>query len=285
MLQYLKLLLISFICSIFTAFPASGAGHFAYLNNVLNFTQNKNEAVFYVSIVSLVFSATSLFFVRKLYFKGVRILSGGANASKAERANYKNMFICVLITVVASLIMLIPYGKGKLLSDIFGSYLCENDMLVVAASSVLSGLISVAAIWYSKQKSKLTRKNSGKADVVRMTVYSSLSAFFPGFSRVSAAADSLIVSGIDEGVVIRDVLLYTAPPTFTLSVIRIVRCIISGVSLDPVMLAVCVGVSLLGSIISLNLMKKVNIRSVITFFSIYSVLLGILTAVTSFVLN
>ena len=284
MIQYLKLLIISFISSLFIAMPASSSGHFAYLNNVLSFTDNKNDAVFYSSIITLVFSITSLFVVRKLFRKGFNTLGRNSDASEPEKDVYRNMFVCVIISVISGLIMLVPYGKGKILSDIFGGFLISDDMLVVSAASVLCGVCSFVAIWYSKQQNKEVRRSASKSDAVRMTIYSSIASFIPGFSRFSAASNSLIVSGIDENSVIRDTLLYTTPATLTLSIIRIVRCIIKGVAIDPIMIAICAVVSLLGSILILALVRKVNIKQLIVFFSIYSIIFGFGAVLTMFLL-
>ena len=284
MLQYLKLFFISLVSGIFVALPASSSAHFAYLNNVLRFTENDDEAVFYLSVVTLVFSVISFFFVKKLVAKGFKVLSKSSKASSAERTPYINMFVCLGISMFSALIMLIPYSKGKLLSDIFTKHLVSKDMLVMAVSSVAVGFIGFCSVWYSRQRNRRVHKFSTKSDIIRMTVYSFISNFFPGFSRFSISSGSLIVSGVNDKVVVRDVLLYMSPSLFIMSLIRIIRCLIAGVSVDVLMLAVCVAASVLGSVIVLNLIKKINIKHILLYFSVYSVLLGILAVITAFYL-
>ena len=282
MIHYFKLLIISFICSVFVAFPVSSGGHFAYLNNVLTFTTDKNEASFYFSIISFVFSIASLICVRKLYFKGFKAL--GRKYQGKDKDSYKKMFVGILISLASSLVMIIPCGKGKLLSDIFVSFLNSKDMLVVASGSIFGGICSIAAIWYSRVRAKEVKRSASNSDIIRMTCYSLLSNFFPGFSKMSVASNSLIVSGVSENSVIRDALLYMSPAIFLLSLIRIIRCLVSGVGLDPIMIGICAIVSAFGSYVSLSLIRRVNIKSIIIFFSVYSVIFGIGTLLTVFFL-
>ena len=119
--------------------------------------------------------------------------------------------------------------------------------------------------------------------MIRFDLYQLPAFFFPGFSHIGSGAAALTVSNVDDRVIAREVLLYLAPSTFLIGVTRIVRYILAGVTLDPVMIAVCVGASLVSCAVIVNAIGKINARKLYLFSCVYSVLFGIAIFLATFI--
>lgn len=281
MIEYIKTIIISFISGMLAPVAVSSSAHYAFIDNAVNFSQSKEESAFYFSIITIVFSLVAIFFVRKIYLKGFKSAFGKTGKIK-NVSIYKSMMISLLISLLPVLLMLIPVSSEKFLLDYFTSYLWKNNILVSAFCCVASGLILFIALWYAKQKKEKRHRNSSKTDVLRMSIYQAFSHIFPGLSHISTAATSLIVSGVDETVLMREIFVYTAPSMLIISIIRAVRCAVSSqLVLDPVKIIVCAVSALLGSAVMFNFVSKVNIRKSFVFFSVYSIIFGIFMVIAS----
>lgn len=280
MIEYIKTFIISFITSVFAPVAASSSAHFAFLENILSFSDTKEESAFYYSVITVVFALVSIAFVRKIYMKGFSAVFGKSDKI-SNRKTYKSMMKGVLISLVPSIFMLIPVTKDKLILDYFTNYLWKNNILVTAFCSFSMGFVIVIAAWLTKQKNIDKHRNSTLSDVVRITAYQTVSYIFPGLSPVSLSATGLIVSGVEESVIIRDVLVYISPSMLLISIMRIVRTLLSGFDFDIFKLLICVISALLGNILMLNIVSKVNIKKSFLFFSVYSVVFGLFMIIAS----
>lgn len=281
MIEYIKTFIVSFITSVFAPVAASSSAHFAFLENILSFSKTKEESAFYYSVISVVFSLASLFFVRKIYKKGFSAVFGKSE-NIANKKAYKSMMKGILISLVPCVLMMIPVSEDKFVLDYFSDYLWKNNILVTSFCCFAMGFVILIAAWITKQKNIEKHRNSTIGDVVRITLYQTVSYIFPGLSPVSLAATGLIVSGVEESVIIRDVLIYTSPSLLVISVMRLVRVLLTGFEIDIIKLAICIASALIGNILMLNIVSKVNIKKSFFFFSFYSVIFGMFMIIASF---
>lgn len=280
MIEYIKTFIISFISSVFAPVAASSSAHYAFLENILSFSDTKEESAFYYSVISVVFALTSMFFVRKIYKKGFSAVFCKSK-KLSNKKTYRTMMKGVLISLVPCAIMLIPVSENKLVLDYFTNYLWKNNILVTAFCCFAMGFVIVIAAWFAKQNYIDKHRNSSLADVARITVYQTVSYIFPGLSPVSLTATGLIVSAVEESVIIRDVLIYTSPSLLVISIMRLVRVLSGGFELDMIKLSICVASALIGNILMLNIVSKVNIKKSFFFFSVYSVIFGLFMIIAS----
>ncbi len=283
MLEYIKILVISLFSSLFAPLAASSSAHFTSLNSALNFSQDENQLGFYFSIISFIFFCSAIFFVRKIYAKGFMSLKKKNAAKLNNIKGYRNMMQGIIISLIPAVLMFVPVSKEKYLCDILFDYFSGSNILISAFCSIAGGFMLFIAIWYSRNKKGKTKKSSKKSDVLRLSIYQIPAYIFPGFSHVTCAATSLTLDMVDERVIMRETLLYIAPSGFVISLFRIIRFILAGVALDPVMIAICAVGALAGNIIMLNLVSHLNIRKSFLFFSIYSIIFGLAVGIIAFV--
>lgn len=280
MLEYIKMAIISFVTAIFSPVAASASAHYTYLDSVLNFSKTQEESIFFYSIITLVFSVVCMFFVRQIYFKGLKAVF--SKKKKIQNAKtYKNMMKGVLISLLSAVLMLIPVSKEKIVLDYFSGYLWKSNIFVSAFCSFAMGFVVIIAAWFSKQKNIEKHRNSSLGDVLRITVYQTVCHIFPGLSPVALSASGLIVSAVSESVVMRDVLIYTSPSLFAVSIMRIIRSLSGSFDIDIIKILICALISLLCSILMLKIVSKINIKKSFIFFSVYSIIFGIFMSVSS----
>lgn len=274
------MIIISLISGLLSPVAVSSSSHFAFMDSIMSVTESREESVLYFSVISLAFALTALFFVRKIYLKGFQCVFS-KNGDLKNKELYKSMMQSILISLIPAAVMLIPIGKNKMVLDLFGDYLWKNNILIGAFCTFAVGFILLVALWYSKQKNEQKHRNSSKTDVLRMSLYQIVSFIFPGASHVSLSASSLIVSGVDDSVVMREVFIYITPSMLVVSVARIIKSLLSGPVIDPVMLALCAVFSLIGTAVMLHFVSKINIKKSLLFFSVYGVIAGIFMLVCS----
>lgn len=284
-MQYIKMLIMSFVSAIFQPLCASSSAHFAFLNRILGFTEDGKEALFYLSIISFVFSLCSIIVLRKVYAKNARVIFTQNGKKEKNSKAYIRMTKGMLISLVPAMLMFIPISKEKFLFDVMADYLVGVNTLVTAFCTFIGGFILIIGVWYAKNKRRSAEKynNPKLTDIVKMTVYQIPTMFFPGLSNTAMAAVNFELSGLEEYSIMRDSLIYTMPSVMFLSAARIIRIIISGLRLDYIAIAVCAVGAMAASFIMLNLVKKVNIRRTYTFFSVYSIIFGLCIGVFSFI--
>ncbi|MBQ8028702.1 MAG: hypothetical protein IJ262_04790 [Clostridia bacterium] len=286
MFDYIKMLIIALFSGIFSSIPLSSSLSFSFLNDILKFSNNSSEISFYYGIISIIFAIVSAFYVRKIYLKGIKtVFSKKKNKKSTTYISYKNMLIGMLVSFFTSFAVLIPISKERALSDILVDYIADGNLIVGAFCAVASGIILFVAIWYCRQKNESKKRSSKATDSLRLAIYQIPVHIFPGFSNVSSAAVSLSLGGVDDRVIMREAFIYISPSMFTVGVIRIVKALITGITIDPIMLVICVIFALIGNIIMFSLVSKINIRKSYLFFAILSIISGLFTAIAAFIVR
>lgn len=284
MLYYLKMLIISLISGIFTALPVSFGAHYAYLSSVLPVTNDKALLGFYYAVIAVAFSVVVFGYLRRIYRKAliysVFTKKGGDPASKQS---YRRILLNILISLIPAALMFIPIRDVGLVMDIFTNLLQSNYLLVTASCCVGSGLFLLIAVWYTRQHYAAPVRSSKPLSVLRFAIYQTLAYLLPGVSHVALGSTGLMLSDVEPKVIVREMLVYLAPSMFVVNAARIVRYIIGGVVLNPVMIAVAFAGAALGSLLMIHLISKFNLRKHFVFFAVYAVVFGLFIAVSAFV--
>ncbi len=282
MIEYIKIAVAALIGGIFAPLPASSSAHFAFLNSFMNISDESNMLGFYYSLISIVASVIMLSYVRKIYARAAKKVFASKSADNSKA--YKTMIVNTIVSLIAAVIMFIPYSKGKLLLDVFPLNLTSNNILVSAFCCFACGFILIVAIWFSRQKNQNKHRAAKKYDIVRFTIYQIPANFLPGFSHIANGAVSLSVSNVEESVMMRELYLYVAPSMLVINVGRVISYIVrGGITFDPIMIAICVVFAAIGCAVMFPLISKVNIRKTFAFFSVYSIVFGIIMTVMSFI--
>ena len=196
----------------------------------------------------------------------------------------KRQIIQTLIGLAAMIaIMFIPIKDVGLVMDIFTNLLQSNYLLVTASCCVGSGLFLLIAVWYTRQHYAAPVRSSKPLSVLRFAIYQTLAYLLPGVSHVALGSTGLMLSDVEPKVIVREMLVYLAPSMFVVNAARIVRYIIGGVVLSPVMIAVAFAGAALGSLLMIHLISKFNLRKHFVFFAVYAVVFGLFIAVSAFV--
>ena len=284
MLYYLKMLIIALISGLFTALPVSFGAHYAYLSSVLSFTNDKALLGFYYAVIATAFSLVVFGYLRRIYRKAfIYSVFTKKGSDPSSKKSYRKILGNLLLSLIPTAVLFIPVGEGGLLLDIFTNLLQENYLLVTASCCVGSGLFLLIAVWYTRQHYAETVRSSKPLSVLRFSIYQLLAYLLPGVSNVSIGGTSLLLTDVEPKVLVREMLLYLAPSMFVVNVARIVRYILSGIVLNPVMIAIAAVGSGLGSLLMIHLISKFNLRKHFVFFAVYSIVFGLFIAVSAFV--
>ena len=284
MLYYLKMLIIALISGIFTALPVSFGAHYAYLSSVLSFTNDKDLLGFYYAVIAVAFSVVVFISLRRIYRKALFYsVFTKKGADPASKKSYRRILVNLLISLIPAGLMFIPLPNGGLVLDVFTDLLQSDYLLVTASCCIGSGLFLLIAVWYTRQRYAQPVRSSKPLSVLRYAVYQTLAYLLPGVSHVSLGSTALLLCDVEEKVIVREMLLYLAPSMFVVNVARIVRYILGGIVLNPVMIAIAAVSSGLGSLLMIHLISKFNLRKHFVFFAVYSIVFGLFIAVSAFV--
>lgn len=281
MIEYIKIIIISLICGVTLPLPVSSAAHLSFVNGVLNFSDDKSVLGFYYSVMSVVFSAVIFILLRKIYILGISSLFNKDSKLTAYRKLMKNL----LVSLIPAVILFVPVGEDKLLCDLFDGFLVKSNILLVSVATVISALVLVISVWYTRQSYSVTKKGADLKTVIRSSVYQIISYVIPGVSHVSSAGTNMLICDVESKIIIREIYLYIAPQMLVINVAKIIRYILSDMIVNPVMVVFCVVSVLLMSTLVVTKMSKINIRRILGFFTVYGAVAGVLFAVLSFVLK
>lgn len=283
MFEYIKILVISFVSGAFAPLPISSSAHYAYLNSVLHFSTDADTLGFYYSIISVVFSLVVFVFLRKLYSKSIAsVFKGGKTTKSNKQKQYKSVVVNLLISLLPATVLFIPVSKSAFLFDVFADYFTDDHLMVTSFCCIASGIILTVAVWYSCKRTGKAKRITKASGIVRFGIYQLPAYIFPGFSHISSGAAALTVSDVDDVVITREVLLYLAPSTFVVGVVRIVRYIIAGVTLDPVMILICIAACLVASAVVVNAIGKISAKRLYAFACVYSIIFGLFIFLATF---
>lgn len=285
MIEYIKAAIISIISGLFAPLPFSHSAGYSYLSYILDFNQNSSLSIFYFSIISIAFSLAVFFSLRKIYFKGFRALFSAKNSKIQNRSGYRKLMLNILISLLPAAVMAVPYSKDKIILDLFNDQLGTTHLLVTALCCVGSGLFLLIAHWYTKQNYAQTKRSADAKSLIRFSIYQIPAYFLPGVSCVSLGTTSFLISDIDSRVIVREMLTYIAPSMLTVNVVRLVRvCMNGGIIPNPIMIALCAVCAILGSVLMIRLLSKIDFRKTCIFFSIFSIIFGAVAAIVLFVM-
>ena len=284
MLYFLKMLIVSLISGIFTALPVSFGAHYAYLSSVLSFTNDKNLLGFYYAVIAVAFSVVVFGYLRRIYRKAlIYSVFTKKGSDPASKKSYRRILLNLVLSLIPAGLMFIPIPDVGLVLDIFTNLLPSEYLLVTASCCVGSGLFLLIAAWYTRQHYAEPVRSSKPLSVLRFAVYQTLAYLLPGVSHVSIGSSGLLLSDVEPKVLVREMLLYLAPSMFVINVTRIVRYILGGIVLNPVMIAIAFVGAALGSLLMIHLISKFNLRKHFVFFAVYAVVFGLFIAVSAFV--
>ncbi len=279
MIEYLKMFIVSVVTGLTAPLPTSSAAHFNFFANVVGISEDGTRMSLYYNIFMLCFSLVIFFAFRKTVLRGFKL----AFRKEADNGRDNKYFIKnFLLSLVPTIVLFIPVAKGKLLVDYMDSFLNLNGLILAGFACVITACVLVVAMWYTSKSKNRIRRGVDKKTVLRLSFYQLPCYVIPGFSHVASGAVNLFISDIGPKSLVEQLYIYLAPSMFTVSVVKIVRLLLTGIVLDPIMILIGVVVFLLASALTISLTSKVNIRRLFAFFSVYSVIFGVFTIVTSF---
>ncbi len=282
MIDYIKFLILAIFSGIIAPLPLSSSAQFSFMNSVLNFSQDGKTLGFYYSVFMIMFSVAIFFRLRKIYlsiFKSCLKKEKNAN-TRAYKKRLKN----ILLSVLPSAVLFIPVDENTLLCDYADRLLTPDSLFVVSVASILCGLYIVVSIWYTRQRNGKRKRATETKDAMRMSIYNLVAHMIPGLSKVSFSSTNLLICDVDHRVIAREIYLYLGPQLFVYNIVRIIRALISGIVIDPILLAIAVVAVFLCSMLIVSLIAKVNIRKLFAFFSVYSIVFGVVVGVFTFIL-
>lgn len=284
MIEYIKIIIIAIVTGFMAPLPTSSSAHFSILSNAVNLTADESKLGFYFALFSVTFSVVVFFCLRKIYFKSFKALFVGKQKIDSNVKVYKRVAKNVLLSILPIPVLFIPVGQGVLLLDYFDKFLSGNGLYLTGFACIINALILLVARWYSKQENKKLKRVCSTMSAVRMSVYQLVSYIVPGFSHVASGSTNMLISDVHPKVIMREVYLYLAPSMFLINVAKIVKYLINDTIINAVTAAIGIVIFAIMSFIVLRLVAKFNTKRVLLFFSIYSIVLGVIAIVFTFMI-
>ena len=284
MIEYIKIIIIAIVTGFMAPLPTSSSAHFSILSNAVNLTADESKLGFYFALFSVTFSVVVFFCLRKIYFKSFKALFVGKQKIDSNVKVYKRVAKNVLLSILPIPVLFIPVGQGVLLLDYFDKFLSGNGLYLTGFACIINALILLVARWYSKQENKKLKRVCGTMSAVRMSVYQLISYIVPGFSHVASGCTNMLISDVHPKVIMREVYLYLAPSMFIINVAKIVKYLINDTIINAVTAAIGIVIFAIMSFIVMRLVAKFNTKRVLLFFSIYSIVLGVIAIVFTFMI-
>lgn len=282
MIEYIKMFILSLINGVMMPLPVSSSAHVSFLNKVLDYTDKGETLSFYYAVFSVAFSLVIFFNLRKIYgevFKSLFTKNDGSKHTAAYKKAGKNIFLSILPAVL----LFIPVSEDMLVIDYFDKFLSSSGLLLTAFASMISALVFVTAIWYTKQSNSPTYRNASTKTVLRSAVYELVAFVVPGTSKIAIGSVNMLICDVEPKVIMRDVYLYSAPVIFAVSVVKIIRSLIVDLVVDPLAVIIGAAVSIIASSVIVYFVSKVNMRKLMGFFAWYSVIFGVSAFIMSLI--
>lgn len=272
MIEYIKSLIMGIVTGITSLLPVSSSGHFSVGNKIISFSEDSNVSALYYSLFMIVFSVVMLISFRKLY---VRLFKGVSKNAKNNKLRLNNL----IISIAVGMILFIPIpGLGKSLTDYFNIFFDSGNILngfLSGAVSVFTGLVLAVSVWYAKNGKNRRKKAVPTKTAVRMSLYSVPAYVIPGASKVALSSANLVLCDVNTDIIFREVYFYLAPQIFVVNLIRAVMLLVGGVHIDVISLAIGAVMVVLSALLILSIIRKTDAGKLFVFFSIYSVVFGI----------
>lgn len=283
MIQYIKMAVIALVCGVMAPLPVSSSAHTSFLNSVVKFTGDEQVLSFYYAVFMLAFSFVVFINLRKIYIKTFKSVFKSKNTQDSSAKAYKKVFKNILLSLIPLVVLYIPVSSdGTLLVDYFDKFLASSGNLLSAFACVISAFVIVISIWYTKQKNEATKRTASTKTTVRMAIYQLIAYAVPGMSKVSLGAVNMLICDIEPKVIMREVYLYIAPQAFVVSLVKVIRSLVSDVIVDPLAAIIAFAVCAVASAVIIHFVSRVNMRKLLGFFAVYSAVFGVAVGIISF---
>lgn len=285
MIEYIKMLIVALVTGLTAPLPASSAAHYNFFSNIVGLSSDTARLSLYYNCFIFVFSFVILLSFRKTVSRGLKLAFSFKTAKYEDNGRDKFYFVKnVLLSVIPTLILFIPVSEGKILSDYMDSFLNLNGLILSGIACIVTACILITAMWYTSKTTNPIRRAVDKKTVVRLSVYQLPCYVIPGFSHIASGTVNLFISDIGAKSLIGQLYIYIGPSMFLVSGVKLVRLFLSGIIVDPFVLALGIAVFALASKLMISLAVKSNIRRLFTFFCVYSVVFGVfITAISFFI--
>ncbi len=280
MIEYLKMVIVAIITGVTLPLPVSSAAHFNFFSNIVGLSGDGQRFSFYYSFFMLVFSLVVLFTFRRTVFRGFKLAFSSSGETKARDNKYfvKN----VLFSIIPTTVLFIPVSKGKLFMDYLDGFFNTNGLILAGVACVVTACVLIIALWYTSKNKNPLRRAVDKKTVLRLSFYQLPCYVIPGFSHVASGTVNLFISDIGSRSLVPQLYIYLAPSMFFVSIVKVIREVLTGVVFDPAVLVVGIIAFAVASRIIISLTSKINIRRLFAFFCGYSIIFGIFITVISF---
>ena len=275
MIEYIKIIIIALVCGFMAPLPSSASAHFSLLSSAVSLTEDESKLGFYFAVFSVAFSVSVFICLRKIYSKSFKAIFVRKSAKSENLKVYRNVAKNVILTMLPIAVLFVPVSKGTLLIDYFDKFLAGNGLYLTGVACIINALILVISRWYTKQENRKLKRVCGTMSALRMSVYQLVSFIVPGFSHVSSGATNMLMSDVHPKVILREVYLYLAPSMFVVNVAKIARYLLKDTIVDVVSVVIGAFTVMLTSYLIMKLIAKFNPKKILSFFSVYSALLGI----------
>lgn len=283
MIEYIKTAIVALITGFTAPLSVSSAAHFNFFAITTGLSADVEFLSLLYNVFMLVFSLIILFSFRKTVSRGFRLAIKPESLPGSDKVKDKKYFVKnVFVSLLPALLLYIPVSKQKLLIDYADSFLNVNGLLLAGLACITTAAVLLVAMWYTLKSRNTLRRAVDKKTVLRMSFYQLPCYIIPGFSHMASGAVNLFISDIGSKSLVGQLYIYLAPSMFAVSLVKIIRTLISGILFDPVQLLIGIVVFAIAAKLIVNLTLKVNIRRLFTFFSIYSVVFGVFIILISF---
>lgn len=284
MIEYLKIIITAFISGITAPLPVSSSAHFNFLSNVLGTNANNIRMSFFYSFYMLAFSLVIFVTFRKVFYGCVKsAFVSKKNIELYERSKgYRLIGKNILFSLIPTIVLLIPVTKERLLMDYIEEFMNINGLILAGFACVTTACILIVALWYTAKTKGKIKSTTDKKSVLRYSFYQLPCYIIPGFSHIAAGSVNLLINDCKIKTLVSEIYVYLAPSMLALSLIKVIRALISGVLFDPLALILGVVFFAVAARVVIGLTTKVNLRRLLGFFCGYSFVFGIFIAVTSF---
>lgn len=284
MIEYIKMIIIAVVSGFMAPLPVSSSAHFSFLSKAVSLTEDESKLGFYFALFGVTLSVVIFFCLRKIYIKSFKALFAKDSKNDSNLRVYKSVSKNVMLSVLPMAVLFVPVGEGTLLIDYFDKFLSGNGLYLTGFACIINALVLVVARWYAKQENKKLKRVCSTGSAMRTSVYQLVSYIVPGFSHVASGAANMLMGDVHPKVVMREVYLYLAPSMFIVNIAKIIKYLVNDVIIDATLAIVGIVIFAAMSYIVMRLVAKFNTRKVLSFFSIYSVILGIGAVVLTFVI-
>ena len=275
MIEYIKIIIVALVCGFMAPLPSSASAHFSLISSAVSLTDDESKLGFYFAMFAMAFSVSVFICLRKIYSKSIKALFTKINKKNSNIKVYRNVAKNIFLTILPAFVLFIPVAEDTLMIDYFDKFLTGNGLYLTGVACIINALILVVARWYAKQENRKLKRVCGTMSALRMSVYQLVSFMVPGFSHISSGATNMLMSDVHPKVILREVYLYLAPSMFIVNLLKVVRYLMKDTIVDVVSVVIGVVLVMLVSYLVMKLVAKFNPKKVLSFFSIYSAVLGV----------